>query len=182
MSSLPRNKLLPLFDKRVDGVENRVGDRATIKRFFDAEEDDAFVEKRYSGTLSGLQKRENGLLFNVVQEVVKLGGQQVPLNSRVASLHVAKAQTLTADLSITVRWHGFDLHDWAKLLGTETSSPIASAEFLLAVTRAALKSLQLLHLAGMVHCDIKGDNFCLPFESLALTGNDDQGRQLLPAV
>ena len=103
MSSLPRNKLLPLFDKRVDGVENRVGDRATIKRFFDADEDDAFVEKRYSGTLSGLQKRENKLLFAVMQDTVILAGRPVPLASRISSFHQGIAQTALSEVRITVR-------------------------------------------------------------------------------
>ena len=175
MSSLPRNKLLPLFDKRVDGVENRSGDRATIKRFFDADEGDAFVEKRYSGTLSGLQKRENKLLFAVMQDTVILAGRPVPLASRISSFHQGIAQTALSEVRITVRWHGFDLDDWAKLLGTAPDSLIFSAEFVLALMRAALKSLQLLHLAGMVHCDVKGDNFCLPFEGLELGAQDARG-------
>ena len=162
MSSLTRNQLLPLVDKRVASTEVRNA-HTTVQRIYSPDEDDAFVQKHYTGDLAGLQARENYLLFHVAHANPVFDGRPVALGSRVASLHTFSKQTLEAVAQITVRWHGFDLDDWAKLLGTAAPSPWQQADFVLAITRAALKALQLMHLDGMVHGDIKADNLCLPW-------------------
>ena len=163
MSNLTRNQLLPLVDKRVASTEVRGERNTTVRRVYNPDEGDAFIQKHYTGSLEGLQARENQLLYQVGEDKVQLDGKKVALNSRVASTHTTHQDTVLAQKQITVRWHGFDLDDWAKLLGTAAPSPWQQADFVLAIARAALKALQLMHLGKLVHCDIKADNLCLPW-------------------
>ena len=167
MSTLTRDQLLPLLDKRAPSTEarNKEGDRTTVRRLYNADEGDAFIEKQYSGGLASLQSRENQVLFKIAHTVVPVDCKPVALDSRVASLHTFTKQTLQGKAQITVRWHGFDLDDWAKLLGSQPPSPWCQAEFVLAIARSALKALRLMHLAGLVHGDIKADNLCLPWQA-----------------
>lgn len=165
MSHLTPPELLPLFDLKHDSKQICEGERADIVRFFKPEENDAFVAKTYKSGLTGLQLRENALLFHISQASVKVGGQKVKLNSRIAPLHQATNSTSQGIFEITVRWQGFDLMDWAKLAPRSPQADhkhlMGNAIFLLALARSTLRALYLLHLDGMVHCDIKSDNLCL---------------------
>ena len=175
MSSLTRELLLPLFDKTRSSSERRAGGMTTIERVFDPHDGDAFVRKSYTDALSAMQKREASLLFEVAGTTVKLADRICPMKDRVVGLYEAKTCTVESSVQITLRWHGFDLDDWGKLLGAEKSPMLTDARFVLAILRAALKALQLIQAAGYVHGDVKADNFCLSFEQLTTGAHGTRG-------
>ena len=70
---------------------------------------------------------------------------------------------------------GVTVSDWLKLRprypgGAEHAHPFAHAGQFLALLRACLLALHDIHSHGIVHCDIKADNLCLPYEPYPKTG------------
>jgi serine/threonine protein kinase len=163
MTTLTRSQLLPFFDLRRE-IKFAQNLQTHIVRAYDASDNAALVEKKYSGILSNLQVRENELLFAVAQREV--GGVQ--LTSRIAALRSYSKQSVQGNHEILVKWYGFDLEDWYTLLSGTPGNPFHQAHFLLELVRAALKALYLLHAAGFVHCDVHNGNWCLPFTDAAL--------------
>lgn len=177
MSNLKDEELFSLFDLTQNSKESRQGDRSSVVRFYDQAEKDAFVQKTYSGNLSQLQRRENELLLHVRLATVQVNGKTTYLHTRIAPMHLAKGHTVEGIFEITQRWQGLDLLDWNRLAlhhhqsGKEFAPLMQNIGFLLALARSTLKALHLMHLAGLVHCDIKADNLCLPWIKNSLQHN-----------
>lgn len=164
MSALPRERLLEMFDLKHE-VSFAHSEYTKINRYFDDEAKFPLIEKAYQGALNDLHLRENDLLFNVAQETVL--GQEV--TSRVAALfRFKKVSSVVTGRQIYLKWYGFDLDDWDKLLQGVQPNPMHQARWLLELTRSTLKALQLLHTAGYVHSDIHMANLCLPHADLAV--------------
>jgi hypothetical protein len=166
MSTLTRAQLLQLFDIRRE-VGFAQNPHTHIVRRMDDEQQKPMVHKTYSGLLSELQVREYDLLFNVGLQ--SFGG--TPLASRVATLRKFTAQTAMGSHEIAVKWYGFDLDDWARLLQLTQPNPLHQAGTLLALVGATLKALRLMHGASFVHNDVHDGNLCLPFQSAKVNPN-----------
>lgn len=64
---------------------------------------------------------------------------------------------------------GVTVEDWASLRpryvdGTEQAHPFLHVGMFLHLARACLVALEEIHRHGIVHCDIKADNICLPYD------------------
>ena len=175
-----RPYLVKLFDPAFPAAEDRYNNTVKLRRTQRLQDGKprVFMSKTYDGPLQALQQREQELLWKVGNLTLPSGEQ---LRKRVCWIrkleHVGEG-TLDIAWNIEMSWHGFDLADWAVLLGDGDDALMRDARFLLAVARSALKALHLLHQAGWVHCDITAENLCLPFfeGSLAQQGDAITGR------
>lgn len=68
---------------------------------------------------------------------------------------------------------GVSVEDWLRVApryadGTRASHPFQHPAVLLELLRASLAALKEIHAHGIVHCDIKPDNICLPYKPCPL--------------
>jgi hypothetical protein len=168
MSALKREQLLEMFDPK-QGVKFAQNQWTKVHRYFDpALADVPLIEKVYEGAFSSLQERECDMLFHAANKRVL--NQEV--TSRVAGMfRFEKKQSALAGRNIYLKWYGFDLDDWGKLLHDGKNNPMHEAQWLLEVAWGTLKALQLVHEAGMVHCDIHPANLCLPHQAMQISAD-----------
>lgn len=164
MSTLPRQQLVRLFDLAVEAREERYG-CVRLRRFPVAAPDGgtrALIEKNYEARMGDLQQRELQILVDVMNGRPSATGE--PLYHRVASAVKVEAEgSLSADRTVRLlmKWHGFDLRDWRKLMQPGNGNFMQDAACLLDITRSLLRALELLHSIGWVHGDVTEENTCL---------------------
>ena len=107
--------------------------------------------------------RENQFLLDFAADRMPHVQELSELKRVVDGIHTPLVSLLaTSDAGLTVE-------DWLRLRpryanGIVHAHPFTHAGLFLLLLRACLQALRAVHAAGIVHCDVKQDNICLPYQ------------------
>ncbi|MDY0037314.1 MAG: DUF4384 domain-containing protein [Zoogloea oleivorans] len=156
MSNLEVSQLLQMFDPLHRSDQERANGAVLISRYH--ADGKTLILKKYRGALSHLETREFALMVTISARYA--GSPHVEYNLGV--LRSARfGETTLGTREIDMRWLGFDLQDWGKLLPVAQNELWCNPTFLLQLLRGCINGLYRLHAIGLIHCDIKADNICL---------------------
>ena len=123
----------------------------------------AVFEKTYAKGYGYWTERELGFFnkfsYHQLKHVVRAQRIDAVSNDEATRLVVG---------SVTTQDAGLTIEQWLAIRpryanGQVLAHPFQSAQAFVQLTRACLLALQEIHSHGIVHCDIKADNICIPY-------------------
>lgn len=139
-------------------LEVRNFEHVAVLKVFVPTEKRFFYRKTFKGNFATWAEHENNL-------ILFFEGQKTP---HVVELQLVKKTASGQIGCVETRDAGLTIDEWLGIPpvyanNLQLAHPFMRGENLLRLVQACLSALFAIHRQGVIHCDIKADNICLPF-------------------